>query len=106
MKIIQFFDDATNGRLKPWQVVVFCYLPLLIPLTIAAQIGKELMAENEKSNTAFLLFAIIVLYQIWIGCAIWRCSKNSSQPIYKFISRFFSILFLYGAGQLLRSITA
>jgi hypothetical protein len=48
MKIIRFFDDATQGRLKPWQVVVFCYLPLLIPFTIATQIGKGLMVGNEK----------------------------------------------------------
>ncbi len=105
MQILKFYANAARGDVKLWQAFVFCYILLMIPVTIAANIAKEISFNDGHSNVAFLIFSLGVLYYIWVGVVIWRCSKNASKPIFGILAKLFSILILFQAGGTLKLLT-
>ena len=92
MSIISGFSDAYIGKAKLWKTFVYGYLVAAIPITLAANLAKELIIGNTNSNAGYVIFCAGVLYYVWIAVAIWRCAPNSSHKISKIAGRVFSVI--------------
>ena len=79
-----YAGKARLGRVF-WLGFVLPFLPLVagIGMTIGArlQIGAWLT-----------VFILLVVYEWWLAVSLWRCSPNTSRPIYGQLARALSIM--------------
>lgn len=100
MIIINWINDAYNGKTLLWKAFVFGYLIPVIPLTVLTQISKELFLINRYDITAFVIAVFVVFFYFWITIVMWKNSINTKNTISKILSRFFSVITAFSSMSL------
>lgn len=79
--------SAYSGGAKLWKVFWIGYIGILLPVTILANIAKEIAAKNPSSFFSFTAFVVIWLLYAWLAISLWRCAHNSSHRAFALLGR-------------------
>ena len=92
MKILDGVGNAYAGKAKLWRVFWLGYILLLIPVTIATNIAKEIWAQSPASFVPEAISLVVLFYYIWLSISLWRCAPNSTKRIYKILGRVWAVV--------------
>ncbi len=87
MGLINFYENASKGKEKPWKIFVFGFLLVIFIWTILLDIAKHI-----SGNFVFFLEIVRLVYSFWLVIAFWNCAINASNRFFNVLTRVMAAL--------------
>lgn len=79
--IKSFYSNAYNGKETPLKVFLIGYLLMIVFFALL------LGFLQSVHNAIYYLCVLRLLYSYWLVVSFWRCSKNSRNSFFNFLSK-------------------
>ena len=89
--------SAWQGRAPLWQVFWVHYWAVGGAISVAAMaLAPRLPSPLQKA-----LLGLLLAWGVWVSVSMWRCAGNTSEPVFGYLARAYTIASWLGAAALL-----